>query len=179
MKIGTPKEVFDGENRVAMTPDSAKQLQKLGYECAIEAGAGLAAGFSDATYEEAGVEIIKTPAALWKAVDIVAKVRPPEPAEVAMTKDGQVLISFVYPAQNEDHGEARIYFASGAVANITVSRMDYSDPYRYRILCSKGTLLDRWKWDDKDGGLEVQTTLSGGEKTTMTIAYAETDWQAY
>ena len=44
MKIGTPKEVFGGENRVGMTPDSAKQLQKLGYECAIEAGAGAAAG---------------------------------------------------------------------------------------------------------------------------------------
>ena len=38
MKIGTPKEVFEGENRVAMTPDSALQLQKLGYECAIESG---------------------------------------------------------------------------------------------------------------------------------------------
>ena len=55
MKIGTPKEVFAGENRVAMTPESAKQLQKLGYECAIEAGAGANAGFSDADYSDAGV----------------------------------------------------------------------------------------------------------------------------
>uniref|UniRef100_UPI00356381A2 hypothetical protein n=1 Tax=Shimia sp. TaxID=1954381 RepID=UPI00356381A2 len=50
MIIGTPREVFDGENRVAMTPDSAKQLMKLGYDCAIEAGAGANAGFSDAAY---------------------------------------------------------------------------------------------------------------------------------
>ncbi|MBY6058372.1 NAD(P)(+) transhydrogenase (Re/Si-specific) subunit alpha, partial [Leisingera daeponensis] len=54
MKIGTPKETFPGENRVAMTPESAAQLQKLGYGCAIEAGAGAAAGFSDAAYEAAG-----------------------------------------------------------------------------------------------------------------------------
>ena len=47
LKIGTPKEVFDGEARVAMTPDSALQLQKLGYDSAIESGAGLLAGFSD------------------------------------------------------------------------------------------------------------------------------------
>ena len=47
LKIGTPKEVFDGEARVAMTPDSALQLQKLGYDCAIESGAGSLAGFSD------------------------------------------------------------------------------------------------------------------------------------
>ncbi|MCK4713266.1 MAG: hypothetical protein KAT26_10340, partial [Marinosulfonomonas sp.] len=45
MKIGTPKEVFEGEARVAMTPESALQLQKLGYDCLIEAGAGKAAGF--------------------------------------------------------------------------------------------------------------------------------------
>ena len=57
LKIGTPKEVFDGEARVAMTPDSAVQLQKLGYDCAIESGAGLLAGFSDKAYSEAGVEI--------------------------------------------------------------------------------------------------------------------------
>lgn len=77
MKIGTPKEVLEGENRVAMTPDSALQLQKLGYDCAIESGAGAAAGFSDAAYKEAGVEVLKTAAALYKAADVVAKVRPP------------------------------------------------------------------------------------------------------
>ena len=60
LKIGTPKEVFDGEARVAMTPDSAVQLKKLGYDCAIESGAGLLAGFSDKAYSEAGVEIKKT-----------------------------------------------------------------------------------------------------------------------
>lgn len=43
MKIGTPKEIFAGEDRVAMTPASAKDLQKLGYDCVIETGAGKAA----------------------------------------------------------------------------------------------------------------------------------------
>ncbi|MDJ0824552.1 MAG: Re/Si-specific NAD(P)(+) transhydrogenase subunit alpha [Rhodobacter sp.] len=101
MKIGTPKEVFEGEARVAMTPDSAKQLQKLGYDCAIEAGAGAAAGFSDAAYKEAGVEVIKGAAPLWKAVDIVAKVRPPSDTEAKRLREGQTLISFFYPAANE------------------------------------------------------------------------------
>jgi NAD(P) transhydrogenase subunit alpha len=101
LKIGTPKEVHEGENRVAMTPDSALQLQKLGYACAIEAGAGAAAGFSDAAYEAAGVEVIKTAAALYKAVDIVAKVRPPSETEAKRLTEGQLLISFFWPAQNE------------------------------------------------------------------------------
>ncbi len=57
MKIGSPKETFEGEARVAMTPDSALQLQKLGHECFIESGAGEKAGFSDAAYEAAGVTV--------------------------------------------------------------------------------------------------------------------------
>ena len=70
MKIGAPKEVASGEARVAMTPASAKDLQKLGYECLVQKGAGEAAGFSDKDYEEAGVEIVSG-AAIWKASSAV------------------------------------------------------------------------------------------------------------
>jgi H+-translocating NAD(P) transhydrogenase subunit alpha len=101
VKIGTPKEILDGEARVAMTPDSAVQLKKLGHECVIEAGAGAAAGFSDAAYSAVGVEVVKTAAALWKAADVVAKVRPPTDAEAKKLRKGQTLISFFYPGQNE------------------------------------------------------------------------------
>ncbi|SFN72033.1 Alanine dehydrogenase/PNT, N-terminal domain, partial [Roseovarius lutimaris] len=101
MKIGTPREVIEGENRVGMTPESALQLQKLGHVCAIEAGAGVAAGFSDEAYAAAGVEIIKTAAALWKASDIVAKVRVPTDTEVKRLREGQTLISFFNPGGNE------------------------------------------------------------------------------
>src|SRR6056297_322913 len=92
---------MEGEARVAMTPESALQLEKLGYECAIEAGAGKAAGFADAAYKEAGVEVIKSAAALYKAADVVAKVRPPNETEAKRLRKGQLLISFFWPAQNE------------------------------------------------------------------------------
>ena len=101
LKIGTPKEIFEGEARVAMTPDSAQQLQKLGHECVIEAGAGAAAGFDDASYKAAGVEVVKTAAALWKAADVVAKVRAPDAAEMKRLREGQTLISFFSPVANE------------------------------------------------------------------------------
>ncbi len=101
MKIGAPTEVVEGESRVAMTPDSALRLQKLGYDCIIQSGAGLASQFSDKDYKDAGVEVVKTAAALWKAADVVVKVRPPEPAEVKKTRKGQTVISTIYPAQNE------------------------------------------------------------------------------
>ena len=100
MKIGVPKEVASGEARVAMTPASAKDLQKLGYECLIEKGAGAAAGFDDAAYVDAGVMVV-TGEAVWNDADIVAKVQPPTEAETAKLSDGQTLISFFYPAANE------------------------------------------------------------------------------
>ena len=102
MRIGSPREVFSGEARVAMTPDSALQLQKLGYECLIETGAGSAAGFSDDAYRAAGVTVVDGADALWSEADIIAKVRPPETEEAQRLKAGKTLISFFYPAQNKD-----------------------------------------------------------------------------
>ncbi|WP_147180478.1 Re/Si-specific NAD(P)(+) transhydrogenase subunit alpha [Ciceribacter naphthalenivorans] len=102
MKIGSPRELFGGEARVAMTPDSAVQLQKLGYECVIEAGAGKAAGFSDEAYRAAGVTVVDGAEALYAGVDVIAKVRPPETAEVERLGPGKTLISFFYPAQNKE-----------------------------------------------------------------------------
>ncbi|MBY6058781.1 Re/Si-specific NAD(P)(+) transhydrogenase subunit alpha [Leisingera daeponensis] len=123
MRVGTPKELAPGENRVAMTPESAAQLQKLGYDCAIEAGAGAAAGFSDAAYEAAGVEIIKTPAELWKACDIIAKVRQPDETELKRLSKGKTLISFFNPAGNEAGMEAAKAKGANVIAMEMVPRI--------------------------------------------------------
>ncbi|PWE30182.1 Re/Si-specific NAD(P)(+) transhydrogenase subunit alpha [Pararhodobacter marinus] len=102
MKIGAPKEIFPGENRVAMTPDSALQLQKLGHSCIIETGAGAAAGFEDAAYEAAGVEIAPSAQALFEAADVVVKVREATTEEMNRLRADQTLIAFFWPAQNAE-----------------------------------------------------------------------------
>jgi H+-translocating NAD(P) transhydrogenase subunit alpha len=108
MKIGIPKEVHAGEKRVATTPEVAKQLIKLGYEVAIEAGAGSAAHYSDASYVEAGVTVVKSTKEIWSESDIVLKVRGPELntdlniEEIDLLKEGQIYISFLWPAQNPE-----------------------------------------------------------------------------
>ena len=102
VKIGTPKEILPGEARVAMTPESARQLQKLGYDCAIETNAGKAAGFADSAYEEAGVEIVESAEALWAGSDIIAKVRPPTEDELGYLDETKTLISHFYPGSNEE-----------------------------------------------------------------------------
>jgi NAD(P) transhydrogenase subunit alpha len=102
MKIGAPREVFEGEKRVALTPDSAKRLQKLGYDCLIESGAGSAADFGDDAYEAAGVTVVGSAKELWEQADIVVKVRGPSEEEVEAAPEGKMLISFIWPHQNED-----------------------------------------------------------------------------
>jgi NAD(P) transhydrogenase subunit alpha len=102
VKIGALKEVFPGENRVAITPDSALQLVKLGHSCAIEQGAGVKAGFADAMYIAAGVEVCPSAQSLMDLSDVIVKVRGPEMAEAQALRAGQTLISFFWPAQNPE-----------------------------------------------------------------------------
>ena len=109
MKIGIPKEVHDGERRVATTPEVAGQLiKKLGFEVAIESGAGAAASFADSAYAEAGVTVVKDAKAIWNDSNIILKVRAPEfnPAlkseEVDLLHENQILITFLWPAQNPE-----------------------------------------------------------------------------
>ena len=101
MKIGAPKELARGEARVALTPESAQQIQKLGHECLIESGAGKLAGFDDDAYRQAGVSVVDSAATLWQEADVVIKVREPVESEIDQLKAGQTLITFFWPAQNE------------------------------------------------------------------------------
>ena len=124
MKIGVPKEIHPGEKRVATTPDVAEKIIKLGFEVNVETGAGLGANISDEAYKEVGCTIRKNAKTLWKNSDIVMKVRPPEThPELAideselLSKNGH-LISFIWPAQNDD------LMHKLANNNVTVLAMD-------------------------------------------------------
>jgi NAD(P) transhydrogenase subunit alpha len=108
MRIGVPKEVHDGENRVATTPEVATQLQSLGFAVSVESGAGSAADFSDDAYRHAGATIVADTRALWSSSDIILKVRGPEAHpglgvhEADLLRAGQTLICFLWPGQNPD-----------------------------------------------------------------------------
>ncbi len=108
MKIGIPKEIHDGEKRVATTPDVTKQLIKLGFEVTVESGAGAEAHYSDSAYTEAGATIVEGTKSLWDISDIIFKVRAPEfnselnVEEVDLLHEKQVLITFLWPAQNPE-----------------------------------------------------------------------------
>ncbi len=101
MKIGVPREGSAGERRVAATPGSVRRLKNLGYDVVVEAGAGIDASFPDDQYQDAGATIANDAEAVWSESQIVIKVDPPDPNEIASAKPGSNLISFIWPARHE------------------------------------------------------------------------------
>lgn len=114
MQLAVPKELYPGENRVAMTPDTAKKLVRLGATIHIETGMGLGSGFQDSEYSEAGAEIVTDRAALIASADMLLRLRKPEVAEVAQMKRGCIHISYLDPFN--EHELVRAFADAGVTA---------------------------------------------------------------
>ncbi len=102
MRIGIPAEIIAGEKRVATVPEVVEKLIKLGFQVAVESGAGDQANCDDDSYRAAGAEIIEGAAKLWAESDIVFKVAVPTTEEVGLLREGGHLIGFIWPAQNPE-----------------------------------------------------------------------------
>jgi NAD(P) transhydrogenase subunit alpha len=100
VRIGVPRESSPGERRVAATPKTVEQIRKLGYDVAIESGAGHLAAFEDNAYREAGAEIVSAEEA-W-AGDVIFKINAPSDAEIHRLRAGQTVVSLLAPAINPD-----------------------------------------------------------------------------
>src|SRR5512134_806675 len=100
--IGVPRETAAGEKRVATVPEVVEKLIKLGFKVVVQSGAGDAANFSDDAYRAAGAGIVADAAALWRAADIVFKVRAPGAEEIGLLREGGTLVTFIWPAQNPE-----------------------------------------------------------------------------
>jgi NAD(P) transhydrogenase subunit alpha len=104
--IAIPKEIQNGENRVAIVPDVAVKLIKKGFNISIEKDAGLNAGFTNEKYEAAGVKVISNLSELYANADIVLKVQKPvdhpdfKKNELELMKKGTLLICFLYSLHN-------------------------------------------------------------------------------
>ncbi len=116
--IGVPKEVFPGEKRVATVPEVVPRLAKLGFSVIVQSGAGEAASISDDAYAASGASVVPDAASVWSKGDIIFKVRAPTAEEVQAMREGQVLVSFIWPAQNPE------LMKSLAARKVTVLAMD-------------------------------------------------------
>jgi NAD(P) transhydrogenase subunit alpha len=97
MRVGVPRETTAGERRVALVPDAISRLD--GISVAVERGAGVAAGFTDAAYEEAGAELVDD---AWQGVDGVVKVAKPSADEVGKLREGELLVAFLQPLTDRE-----------------------------------------------------------------------------
>lgn len=97
MIVGIPRETVAGERRVALVPDLVPKLAKAGLEVVVEAGAGTAAGFLDPVYTAKGARVESD---AFAQAEVLLKVQPPTPEEIARIKTGAVLISFLRPYDN-------------------------------------------------------------------------------
>ncbi|MCC9620095.1 Re/Si-specific NAD(P)(+) transhydrogenase subunit alpha [Thalassospira sp. MA62] len=106
MKLAVPKEIWPGEKRVAVTPETVKKLKALGFDVAIEAGAGLNAAIPDDRFADAGATIAKTMKTTVKGADVIFKVRPPvidgKTNELEAYKKGAAVVALLEPYDRKD-----------------------------------------------------------------------------
>lgn len=130
MKIGVPREIMPGENRVALVPDSVAQLTKKGLQVVVETGAGDNSSYLDAAYQQAGATIAPAAASLFAECDIICKVQRPlenqalGKNELDLLRAGSILIAFFQPLVNHqlvqalaEHGITS--FSMDAIPRIT------------------------------------------------------------
>jgi H+-translocating NAD(P) transhydrogenase subunit alpha len=97
--VAVPKESLQGERRVALVPSLHKQMEKLGVELLLEAGAGVSSGFEDSAYE--GVKVVPEGDPALGTADIVLKVQPPSVEEISRVREGAIVIGFMAPHEND------------------------------------------------------------------------------
>ncbi|MCZ6915267.1 MAG: Re/Si-specific NAD(P)(+) transhydrogenase subunit alpha [Gemmatimonadetes bacterium] len=106
MNIAIPRETVDGEHRVALVPDMAKRLVGSGVTVRVQQGAGVAAGFPDALYTDAGAEVVADAASLWGGADVILKIQMPREMagghETDLLREGATLIGLLQPHRDHD-----------------------------------------------------------------------------
>lgn len=120
MIIGVPKEVKKDEYRVGMLPVGAHLLVEDGHSVLIETGAGLASGFSDKNYVDAGAQIVASPDDIYGQGELVVKVKEPQPEEIAKLRLRQIVFGYFHFAASRELTESCLKAGISAVAYETL-----------------------------------------------------------
>jgi alanine dehydrogenase len=98
LTVGVPREIKEGEHRVAVTPDGVHELSAAGAPVLVEAGAGLGSSITDDDYKQAGAEIVDGPDPIWERAELVLKVKEPQTVELGKLRPGVVLFTYLHLA---------------------------------------------------------------------------------
>lgn len=121
MRIGVPKEIKVHEYRVGMTPASAREAVAHGHQVLVQAGAAERQGIADADYAKAGAVIVERAEDVFAGVDLIVKVKEPQPHELKLLREGQTLFTFLHLAADRDQAQALIASGATAIAYETVT----------------------------------------------------------
>lgn len=121
--IGVCTETVENEHRVALTPEGVKKLNDTGQDIIIESGAGEASSYSDGDYTDAGAKIGEKRDKILSDCDILLAVQAPDVKDLKKMKKGSVLVSFIWPLQNEDYVEVLKKQQISGLAMDTVPRI--------------------------------------------------------
>ncbi len=135
MQLGSPNQISSTERRVSITPDVATRLAKQGFTVVLEAGAGVAAGFPDHFYEEAGATIGDA-AAVWGA-ELVVCLSAPTDDQVGLLRRGGILLGLLEPLDQPHRAEALAAAGVTALAFETLPRTTRAQPMD--VLSSQAT----------------------------------------
>ena len=102
MRIAIPKETHPGENRVPITPDTAKKLCRMGADLVVEAGLGAGSGFADSQYSEAGATVSGDRNELFSSADVLLRLRKPSRDDIGLMKRGCIHISYLDPFNEQE-----------------------------------------------------------------------------
>lgn len=114
MLIGVPKEIKNHEYRVGLTPSGVRELVASGHKVVVETRAGLAIGFADEQYIQAGAAIASSAEEVFERADMIIKVKEPQPVECRMLRPGQVLFTYLHLAPDPE--QTKMLVESGAIA---------------------------------------------------------------
>jgi alanine dehydrogenase len=114
MLVGVPREIKDNEYRVGLTPSAVRELTARGHKVIVQVGAGGTIDLDDDRYVAAGAEIVPDAASVFARAELVVKVKEPQPSEIAMLREGQVLFTYLHLAP--DLPQTRGLIESGCVA---------------------------------------------------------------
>jgi len=120
MLIGVPKEIKDGENRVAMTPAGVTAARRHGHEALVETGAGQGSGYPDEQYREAGAAVADAAAEVWARAELVLKVKEPLPQEYRLLRPELALFTYLHLASSEELTRALLDSGITAIGYETV-----------------------------------------------------------
>ena len=162
MIVGIPTEVKADERRVSLTPAGAAAFRSREHRVVVQRGAGVASGFSDGDYREAGATIVDDAAAVWQRAEMILKVKEPQTSEYGFMRPGLIVFTYLHLAADARLAREMLKRGVVGIGYETIELQDHSLPLLAPMSEVAGRIaiqVGAWCLQSRNGGRGV--LLSG------------------